>query len=284
MTRDPDLEKARALRHAGAEIVRGDLRDAASIRAACEGVEGVVAAAHGLPGTRRNNPLSVDDEGNRALIDASKSAGVMHFVFVSILGARADHVLDFFRFKYQAEERLRRSGLSYTIVRAAAFMETWATIIGEPLLRQGRTTIIGSGKTPINFVSARDVAEYVALALLDTRAKGRVIEVGGPRNYTMVEVADAFDRLRASKGTRKHVPRPVIKALSKILRPFSPNLSRLLSAGVYMDTADQRFDMSETLREFPRELLELETFISDRYRSGGVPLTPRSPGTAARAP
>ncbi|HRQ37831.1 MAG TPA: NAD(P)H-binding protein [Chloroflexota bacterium] len=86
MTRTP--EKAEALRQLGTEVVRGDLRDPASLALACAGVEKVLAAAHGFnPGPADNNPHTVDEVGNRHLIDAAKAAGVDHFVFISILAS-----------------------------------------------------------------------------------------------------------------------------------------------------------------------------------------------------
>ena len=37
-------------------------------------------------------------------------------------------------------------------------METWAGLVGEPLVETGKTRIFGRGGNPINFVSADDVA------------------------------------------------------------------------------------------------------------------------------
>ncbi|MDQ6660333.1 MAG: NAD(P)H-binding protein, partial [Chloroflexota bacterium] len=69
MTRNP-LNLAH-LKQQGAEVVSGDLRNPASLLSACQGVEQVLAAAHALDGKGDNNPQTVDDEGNRHLIDAA---------------------------------------------------------------------------------------------------------------------------------------------------------------------------------------------------------------------
>ena len=58
--------------------------------------------------------------------------------------------------------------------------------------------------------------------------------------------------------------------MSRIVRPFNPALSRAMRAGVYMDTADQRFDMSKTLEQFPVSLTRLEDFIERQYRGTSV--------------
>ncbi len=121
------------------------------------------------PGQAHNNLRTVDDVGNRGLIDAARAAGVQHFVFISILGVSPTSPMELFRIKYATEQYLQKIGLSYTILRAGAFMELWAALVGEPILKTGKTTIFGRGNNPINFVSAEDVARFSVLALQDSR-------------------------------------------------------------------------------------------------------------------
>src|SRR5260370_15548785 len=82
------------LKQQGAEIVSGDLRDRATLAGACQGVEQVLAAAHALDGKGDNNPRTVDDMGNRHLIDAAKAAGVKHVIFISVQGVSSDYPLE----------------------------------------------------------------------------------------------------------------------------------------------------------------------------------------------
>src|SRR5947209_12239157 len=71
MTRTP--LKLDLLKQRGAEVVSGDLRNPASLLDACQGVEQVLVAAHALVGKGDNNPHTVDDLGNRHLIEDRKS-------------------------------------------------------------------------------------------------------------------------------------------------------------------------------------------------------------------
>jgi uncharacterized protein YbjT (DUF2867 family) len=73
---------AESLIEAGAQPVYGDLRDRASLDAAVEGVQTVVSTANSALRGGEDNPQTVDLEGNRSLIEASREAGVEHFVFV----------------------------------------------------------------------------------------------------------------------------------------------------------------------------------------------------------
>ena len=256
MTRTP-LNLA-LLKQRGAEVVSGDLRNPASLVNACRGVEQVLAAAHALVGKGDNNPQTVDDAGNRHLIDAAKEAGVKHFIFVSVQGASPDSPLEFFRIKYRTEEYLRASGLNFTILRPSAFMDLWAQLIGQPVIEQGKTTIFGRGTNSINFVAVEDVARFVRIALEDSRARNRVIEVGGPENLTLNQVAEIFERASGRQAKKRHIPLPMMRVMSILMQPINPALSRQIRSGIYMDTANLRYDMTETASAFGIQLTSLE--------------------------
>src|SRR4028119_1619370 len=118
-----------------------------------------------------DNPQSVDLEGNRNLIEASRDAGVEHFVFVSLLGAAPDHPAPFMRAKGQSEASLRESGMGHTILAPAAFMEVWpAMVVGMPALQGQTVTLVGEGSRRHSFVSNRNVA---AVAGAGGRPPGR---------------------------------------------------------------------------------------------------------------
>lgn len=257
MTRTP--EKAETLRQLGAEVVQGDLRDPASLARACAGVDKVLAAAHGFnPGPADNNPHTVDDLGNHQLIDAAKAAGVEHFVFISILGVTPDSPMELFRIKYATEQYLKASGLSYTILRAAAFMEFWGAMVGEPILKTGKTTIFGSGNNPINFVSAADVAAFAVIALEDAKTRNQTINVGGPENLTLNQVAELFEKVGGHPAKKSHVPLPMMRVMRVVARPFNPLLSLQITGGILMDTENQTCDMTATLQQYPVKLHHME--------------------------
>src|SRR6266704_2310492 len=267
MTRTP-LNLAQ-LKQQGAEVVSGDLRKPASLLSACLGVEQVLAAAHALVGKGDNNPQTVDDAGNRHLIDAAKAAGVKHFIFVSVQGASPDSPLEFFRIKYRTEEYLRASGLSFTILRPGAFMDLWAQLIGQPIMEQGKTTIFGRGNNPINFVAVEDVARFVCTVLDDLRALNRVIEVGGPENLTLNQVAETFERVSGRQAKKRHIPLPMMRAMSILMQPINPALSRQIRLGVFMDTANLCYDITEMSRTFGVQLTTMEDIARRVVTSAG---------------
>jgi uncharacterized protein YbjT (DUF2867 family) len=227
------------------EVVPGDVLDPQAVARATGGVRIVVSAIQGFSGTGDYSPRTVDYQGNSNLIRAARTAGVEHFILVSVHGAAPDHPMELFRMKYRAEQELRESGLAWTIIRPTAFMETWATILGKPFLETGRTRVFGRGNNPINFVSADDVARYVELAVVDQSLRGGLVEVGGPENLTMNQFAGTFEVLTGKEGKKSHVPLPMMRLMAVLIRPINPTLARQVQAGVVMDTHDMSFDPPE---------------------------------------
>ena len=258
--------KVNDLRQMGAEIIEGDLIDPPSLTRACEGIDQVFAAAHSLLGKGKYTSQAVDDAGHRSLIGAAKAAGVAHFVYISILGAAPDHPIDFFRTKHQIEETLKASGLSYTILRPSAFMEWHAHIFnGKSILEKGKTSLLGNGTKLRNFIAVRDVAQFAVMALTDPKLKNRTIEVGGPENFTNNQVSELYGKLAGITPKVSHMPPFLAKALSVVLKPFQPGVTRIMYMGSLPDSAfSETFDSAGLLAEFPLHLTTLEEFIHER--------------------
>ena len=187
----------------GVETAIGDVRDPETLRRAMVGVRTVVSAINGFGGNGALGVKAIDRDGNVNLIDAAEAAGVEHFVLVSVQQAAADHPIELFRMKAVAEQRLRASRLTWTMVRPTAYQETWLEIVGRPLVTTGSTRVFGRGQNPINFVSAGDVARIVDLALTDPALRGASVDVPGPENLTFDAFVDTVKATTGATGTVK---------------------------------------------------------------------------------
>lgn len=262
LTRNP----ARAARWAGSvEAVQGDLRDAPSLQRACAGATHVMTTANAFIGRGAESVSAVDEQGNRHLIDAAKAAGVRQFVFTSALLPETYRRIDYFAAKFATEDYLRASGLVWTILRPTAFMDTWAALIGAPLVTSGKTTIFGAGATPANFVAVDNVADVAVLTIDDPRAVNAVVEVVGPENLTLDQVADVFERVTGRTGKRTYMPVPVMRVLGTLARPFNPVFARQVQAGALMATTPTPADPARMLARYPVELMTLEQWVRKRY-------------------
>jgi NADH dehydrogenase len=111
--------------------------------------------------------------------------------------------------------------------------------------------VFGPGRNPINFVSARDVAALVDLAVHDPSLRGQILEVAGPENLTFTELAERLIAASGQPGRIRHVPLPMLRVMSLLARPVSPMYARQAQAAVVMNTTDMRTDLSTIRDRFP---------------------------------
>jgi NADH dehydrogenase len=239
-------DEAQDLADAGAELFAGDVRDPRACTAATTGAGVVISAVQGFAGPGKQSPEQVDRDGNRALTDAARAAGA-DLVLVSVVGASPDHAMSLQRMKWAAEEHVRRSGVAWTIVRGTPFAETWADVLRESRDRRGRVRVFGRGENPITFVSVEDVSTAVVRAVADPALRGHVIEVGGPTDLTLNQLA----QMVSPGSSPRHVPRSLLRVVARAARPVQPQLARLARAAVVLDTADQTLDPGASHAAYP---------------------------------
>jgi NADH dehydrogenase len=197
-------ERVRVLSHAG----DGDLRQIT--HQSLEGVSVVISAVTGFPA---QPPANVDRDGNEALIDVAERMGV-DVVLVSVLGASADSPMELFRMKHAAEEHLRRSRCSWTIIRPDAFEETWVEILERTAGRKHRPLVFGRGDNPFAWVSVQTVAAEVVRAATDPSMRGCTLDVRGQQQLTLEELAQRVMAEHGWEGTPRHVPRAILHLMS----------------------------------------------------------------------
>src|SRR5467141_2967581 len=119
MTRKPESAAAKALAALGAEVVAGDLDDAASLERVLKGAWGVFAVQN----TWEAGVEKEEEQGKR-IAHLAREHGVQHFVYTSVGTAHLKSCIPHFENKARIEEVVR--GLrfpSHVIIRPVFFME-----------------------------------------------------------------------------------------------------------------------------------------------------------------
>ena len=113
----------------GTETFRADLTELPED--VCDGFDGVIFAAGSGSSTGPDATEAVDRDGARTLVDRAAAAGVKRFVMLSSIGAgdppQDGQLSHYLEAKHQADEHLKASGLTYTIVRPVALTDEDAT-------------------------------------------------------------------------------------------------------------------------------------------------------------
>ena len=188
----------------GADVVRGDVRDADVVAAACRGVTTAVSMIGRHFAETAEGLWAVDAEGNEALVEAARAAGVARFVLLSALFAPRDLGPVLLAAKRQAERALVASGMAYAIVRPSTFTLGASSLVGYvgPTIERWGLAFVPATK-PISFVALGDVADALVAAALDTHPS-RVVDLGGPEALTM---DDGARRVAAVLGKRVRIVR-----------------------------------------------------------------------------
>jgi uncharacterized protein YbjT (DUF2867 family) len=122
LTRDPESSGAKRLAAAGAEVVRGDLGDRASLDRAVANATAMFSVQdpwkHGVAGELRQG---------KSLADAARNAGVRHVVYASVGYADQPTAVAHFESKGTLERYQRDHGFIVTATRPALFMESLLT-------------------------------------------------------------------------------------------------------------------------------------------------------------
>ena len=114
-------------------------------------------------------------------------AGVDHFIYVSYT-RHIDTDDPLTEAKRAVEERLRGSGMAFTILRPSYFMEMW---LGPPLgweLAAGSARVLGSGEQRVRAGSRPRLADAVLACVDNPTARGLTMELGGPAAMSPLEV------------------------------------------------------------------------------------------------
>jgi NADH dehydrogenase len=255
-----DRAGASALEAAGAGIAVGNLKEPASLREACRGVDVVISTASA---TRRTDdtPENVDLQGTVNLIDAARAAGVRRCILVSTLGATTDSPVPAFRAKAGAEAHLKQSGMEFVILQCDAFMDVWfGMLIEGPLSAGSPVTLVGESKGRHSFIAEADVAQFAVGAARRPEVVNGTFALGGPEAISFRDAVRAYERALGRPVPIESVP------------PGSPlpGLPAIVSGiASAFDSYDSVIPMAETTAAFGVTLTSADDFARQRV-AGGV--------------
>ncbi len=199
LTRKPEGDAAKALAKTGAEIVKGDLDDAASVAKALEGAWGVFAVQN----TWEAGVAREEDQGKR-LANLAREARVQHFVYSSVGSAHRKTGIPHFENKWRVEETVR--GLrfpSHVILRPVFFMEN---LTSPSFLNGDKLVTALDPSTRLQMIAVRDIGEYGARAFIDgEKLSGREIDIAGDE-LTMPQAAEILGRALGKKMDFVRIP------------------------------------------------------------------------------
>ncbi len=178
LVRNRDSEKLARERGAD-ETALGDLGEA----------RGLISAAVGVDAVFHIGPAFAPRESDMGVImvEAARAAGVSKFVFSSVMHPSISKLTNHAS-KRPVEEAIYESGMKFTVLQPAIFMQTmepgWKEVI-----RSGRFALPYSRRVKTCFIDYRDVAEVAAEAFVTDKLDNGTFELCAPGMYNRTEIA-----------------------------------------------------------------------------------------------
>ena len=211
-------DKAPALEGTCAEVRVADLRDEAAVGVALGGVDKLFMLT----------PVTPDQVAiGQTLVRLAADAGVQRIVKLSFIGADREPGVLLSRWHREMERAIEDSGVPWTFVRPAGFMQMMAGFYGATISAQGMF-FMPCGEAAVCKVDTRDVAAVATSALLDDGWERQALTPTGPEALTYHQLAALMAEASGRPVTYVDVPEEAARAGLEQLGVPEPMVSGFL--------------------------------------------------------
>jgi uncharacterized protein YbjT (DUF2867 family) len=252
LTRNPENAKAKALAVMGAEIVKGDLEQPQSLLQALNGCDALFSMQNfwekgvGLVGEQRQA---------MHMIEAAKKAGVSHFVQSSIAGAQSAKGIDHIESKWLIEEKVKASGLNYTLLRTVFFMDSVFDPRYEPIFIPMLRGVLDPHVSGQHFIAMDDLGGVAAeIFAQPEKYSNRVIHVASDI-ISGEEIKQVVEKVTGKKKYR-------FKIYPWMLRLMGKQIYRQMQ---WNKANPWQFSLEETRGIYPH-LTSFKSFVEKKKR------------------
>lgn len=267
LVRNPN--KAIFLKEWGAEIVKGDLCDKSTLPPALKGVDAVIDAATARI-TDNLSSQEVDWTGKVNLIQATKAAGVDRFIFFSIVNAEKYPEVPLMKIKHCTELFLAESGLNYTVLQLAGFMQGLIAQYAIPILEEQVVWVSGES-TPIAYMNTQDIAKFAVRALTVPATEKKTFPVVGTKAWGAYEIMNLCENLAGKNAKISRISLTILGLMRRITRfcEWGQNTAdRLAFAEVLASGQPLDAPMEEVYQTFdldPKDTTTLEEYMQEYF-------------------
>lgn len=202
---------------------------------------------------------------HKNVVDKAKAQGVQHIVYTSlaIQNIETSGVKDLMISHFQTEEYIKKSGLTYTILRNTMYADAIVQIVGEQGLQHGIHLPGGEGKVP--YALRREMGEATANLLLQEGHVNKTYDFTGSQHYGYKEIATALSALSGIKIEYNDISSDDFRCfLEKI---DLPDFLIYLHTGTLHDIKTKQYELEGTVLEklLCRPTASLEEFLKELF-------------------
>ena len=259
-----DFRRGAFLKEWGSELVYGDLSLPATIPPALKGITTVIDSST-IRSTSSYTAEAVDWRGKLALLEAGKLVGVKKFISFSVLNASANSSIPLMDLKLQMENKIKTSGLNYTVFQCSGFFQGLISQYALPIL-ENETIWLQSNAAPVAYLDTQDAAKAVVNSLNSKNYDNQIVSLIGEKFWTSKEVIELCERLCGKTAKISYIPFLAFSILRRFFRlfEFTWNIADRLQFGeVRNDTNAGAKPKNEI--EWPNGRLSLENYLQEYF-------------------
>lgn len=208
LVRRPETRSRWAAR--GLELMAGDATDRVDLARAFEGAEGAYVLVP--PDLKEPDPLGHYARVGEAIAAAARATGLPKLVFLSSEGAHVPDGTGPIAGLHLAEQALADAAEKTTVLRAAYFQQNWRAVWAAAEADGVLPSFLSTFESLRPMVSTDDIGRVAAGALIAKTAPA-LIELAGPEDYSVNDVAYAFGRALGRPVTPLYPPREAWKRI-----------------------------------------------------------------------
>jgi uncharacterized protein YbjT (DUF2867 family) len=204
-----------------AKVVAGDVFDRNSLIHTMTGMDTVYCNLS-VHQSSKETDKQPEREGMDTIIAAAKYTGIKRIACISSLVHKYEGMNGFswwaFRIKQSAIEKIKASGIPYTIFYPSIFMETFP----NQMMRGNKVALLGKSEMPMWFIAAADYAKQVARSFELIGNENKEYNVQGPEAFNFDEAAKIFiANYSKAKLSVMKAPVGVMKFLGNFIQKFN---------------------------------------------------------------
>ncbi len=216
-----DAAKGKEWRQAGAQVAVGSLEDEEFLARTLEGARGFFTLLP--PNYQAADFFATQKKTADAIASAVKRSAVPHVVMLSSIGADLASGTGPIKGLHYLEEKLRKTGVQLTAIRAGSFQENFHNALGPARQAGIFPNFAPSADYPVAMIATKDIGALAAQSLLSPAAKSEIVDLQGPA-YSYRQVAE---KLGSALG----------KPLKVVDIPASEHVPALTQAGFSKELA-----------------------------------------------
>lgn len=264
-----NFRKANFLKEWGVELVYGDLTKPETIPPCLKGISAIIDASTSRP-NEFNSLKKVDWDGKLYLIEAAKAANIQRFIFFSAQNVEQFDNIPLMKLKYGIENKLKKSGIPYTIFRLTGFYQGLIEQYAIPIL-ENLPIWVTNENTSVSYMDTQDIAKFCLRSLQLPQTINQTFFLSGLKGWVSSEIINLCEQLAGQSARVQKVPSFILKFVSRFFGFFEwgQNISDRLAfveiLNIENDFSKSTFELYKMFKIDPSEIIQLDDYFLEYF-------------------